>query len=208
MIKYLKYIALVFGSIGFMAASFFYYQNKNDLKFSFEFNERIDYEYAKKNCLAVSDNYYFPCLMKEYKDFLKHVSLTGTNIGLRMMFKAMDEDKIAWTKYSDQKVKNIYYTLNYLRVNNMAIANAKKRYFGFDALYGGYIASLDEFYERAFEFSENLIRGMESSEGLTQFQDPELNKEFLEVRKEYFELKSKVQEFISSERERIAQDAS
>lgn len=207
MVRYLKYIVLIFGSIGVMAASFFYYQNRNDISVGLKYRSIIDYGYLKEHCLEVEKDYYYPCLKKKYIEYLAKVSFTGTNFGLRMMFNVMDQDKAMTTKFSDDKIKNIYYSLNYLEVNNLAMHNAYQSYHGIQALYGGYLATLREYYPKAQLFSTGIITGLESSQGLESLADSDesrhLNQRFMKLRKRFYAIKKDSHSFITTEVARI-----
>ncbi len=207
MIKYLKYIILIFGSIGLLAAGFFGYQNRVDLKTAFKYRSIIDYEYLQENCPEATEAYYYPCLKKKYIEYLSKVSFTGTNIGLRMMFSVMAEDKAYTTKFSNENFKAMTYTVNYLEVNNLTMNNAYRNYFGLKSLYGGFLATLREYYTKAGVFSEDLIRGLESGKGLEKLAlSPEktrLEERFLKARKNYFHIKDEALTFIDKETTRL-----
>jgi hypothetical protein len=207
MVRYLKYIVLIFGSIGVMAASFFYYQNRNDISVGLEYRDIIDYEYLKEHCLGVEKSYYYPCLKEKYIEYLAKVSFTGTNFGLRMMFNVMDHDKSLTTKFETDDIKNIHYSINFLEVNNLAMHNAYQRYLGLDALYGGYLATLREYYPKAQLFSTGIITGLESAKGLESLSKNQETKElkfrFELARKRFYAIKKESQEFIDSEIARI-----
>ena len=207
MIRYLKYIVIVFGSIGIGVASFFGYQNRVDISKAFEYREIIDYDYLQNHCLNIEENYYYPCLIEKYQEYLQHVSLTGSNIGLRMMFSVMNEDKAKTTKFPTEKQRDLTYTINFLVVNNYTMSNAHKRYFGFQALYGGFISSLAEFYPRAFGFSDDLIAGLESPKGLESLEDEQVKQRMEDrlksVKKDYYRIKKEALDFIEKETVRI-----
>ncbi|MBD65483.1 MAG: hypothetical protein CME62_09770 [Halobacteriovoraceae bacterium] len=203
MVRYLKYIVIVFGSIGLLIASFFIYQNRVDIKTAWNFNPHFELEYLKKNCPQSDADYYYPCLRKIFQDYLGQVSLTGTNMGLKMVFSAMDEIKEHQTKYPEPQHAQIAYTLAYIDLNNLALDNAYRRYFGLSQMYGGFVASLGKYYPKAFEFSENLIIGLRSNEGLEQLADSDLKKKFVyqlnQYEQEYYRIKKEVTDFIEKE---------
>lgn len=209
MIKYLKYIVIIFGSIGILVGSFFYYQNRQDISMAMEYNKILDYEYLKQNCLGIEKEYYFPCLKNKFAEYLKKVSLTGTNMGMKMVFTVMDDDKDNTKIFTDEKHKNIEYSINYLEINNMAIANAYKRYFGMEMMYGGFLATLEnKFYVKAYEFSDNLIIGLDSHDGIQSIKDEQvrdqLNERFQQVKSNYYQLKEEVTEFLAKETKRLS----
>lgn len=209
MIRYLKYIILVFGTIGISVAGFFAYQNRVDISRALEYRSIIDYDYLVANCPEAEKSYYYPCLREKYIEYLGGVSLTGTNMGLRMMFSVMDEDKQKSKKFKNTNERNISYTLNYLEVNNLTMENAYKRYFGLEGLYGGFLSSLGEYYIRANTFSEDLITGIESPKGVASIEDQalrlELNKRFELVRSNYYLIKQESLSFIEKETARITE---
>ncbi len=206
MVRYLKYIVLIFGSIGIMAASFFYLQNSNDIKIAWN-NKTINYDYLKKHCLLKDGDYIYPCIKDEYQKFLKQVSLTGTSMGLKMVFNAMDEDKDRTTKFANETIKQLQYSINYVEINNLALDNAYRRYFGFQSLYGGFVASLKKYYEEGFEFSLNIILGLEGKDGIVKVQDPKerelLEKGLKAAKADFYRIKTEVEAFLDKEMTRL-----
>jgi len=173
MIKYLKWIVLVFGTIGVIAASFFYLQNRTDIGVALEYRGRIDYRYLHENCREKEKDYLFVCIKNEFEKYLEMVSLTGTSMGLKMVFNVMDQDQDTTTIFgNNNELKRLHFTINYIEINNLAMNNAYRRYFGFKSMYGGYIASLQQFYRKANAFNDNLIIGMEGPEGISKIVDP------------------------------------
>lgn len=207
MIRYLKYIVIIFGSIGLLVAGFFYYQNRQDISKAMEYNKILDYDYLVQNCQKVEKNYYYPCLKEKFSQYLSEVSLTGTNMGMKMVFTVMDDDKDHSKIFTNEKFKQIQYSINYLEINNMAIANGYKRYFGMESMYGGFIATLHKFYDEAYDFSDNLIIGLESHEGISAIADEALKKQASErfqlVKEEYYQLKEQVTNFLENESKRL-----
>ena len=207
MVRYLKYIVLIFGSLGIIIGSFFVYQNRIDISAAMEYNSILDYDHLKSNCDNIEKDYYFPCLKDKFAQFLSKVSLTGTNIGMKMVFTVIDEDKGRTTFFETDKQKQIEYTINYLEINNMAIDNVYRRYFGMETMYGGFIASLNKYYEKAYEFSENLIIGLESHEGIKSLSKEEYRQQALSrfqiVKENYYRIKKESQSFIESEVKRL-----
>jgi len=207
MVKYLKYIVIIFGSIGVMIGAFFYYQNREDISKAMEYNTTLDYDNLKQNCLGIVDNYIYPCLKKEFSNYLSKVSLTGTNIGMKMVFTAMDSDKHNSKKFTDENHKQIEYSINYLELNNMAINNAYRRYFGSETMYGGFVASLNKYYGKAYEFSENIILGLDSHDGIQSLKDEahkaQAAKRFHVAKERFYALKLEVEAFIEAEIKRL-----
>ncbi|MFT6632182.1 MAG: hypothetical protein ACJAS4_002144 [Bacteriovoracaceae bacterium] len=203
MVKYLKYIVLIFGGIGIIAVSFFYLQNKTDIAQAFEYKGRIDYDYLNKNCKLIEKDYLFPCIKKEYEDYLNHVSLTGTSIGLKMVFNVMDEDRARTTYFSSEEIKQLHFSINYIEINNLALQNAYKRYFGFKNLYGGFVSSLEQYYGKAYEFNDNLILGLESADGIKKLKSDEevqiLKNRLESAKNDYYRIKNEVQLHLESE---------
>lgn len=201
MVRYLKYIVIIFGSIGIIAASFFYLQNKTDISMALEYKSKLDYDYLSDTCS--SKEYIYPCLKSEFNDYLQHVSMTGTSMGLKMVFTVMDEDKALTKKFKSDDIKNFHFSVNYLEINNLAMNNAYKRYFGFKSLYGGFVSTLEQYYKKAYEFNDNIILGLESVDGIEKVSNPEevkLLKSRLELAKDdYYKIKNEVQQFLESE---------
>lgn len=211
MVKYLKFILIVFGTIGLCAATFFYLQNKNDISVSLEYKSKIDYDHLKENCRINDGDYMFPCIKNEYKEFLTQVSLTGTSIGLKMVFNVMDKDRALTSKFKNEDIKSLHFSINYLEVNNLALNNAYKRYFGFDGLYGGFISSLPQYYKKAYEFSDNLILGLEGVDGIKKVKDPQefqnLNDRLEAAKAEYYKTKDVVQDYLDAEFKRLTDES-
>jgi hypothetical protein len=207
MVRYLKWIVIIFGSIGLCIATFFLLQNKHDISRAMDYRSKIDYSYLKSKCTDVKGSYYTPCLMEVFQEYLSDISFTGTNIGMKMVFNVIDEDKDNVTFFKDELTKNLHYSLNYLEINNMALANAYKKYFGFDFLYGGFIATLNENYVRGYIFSENLIIGLEGPDGISKLKDVILRDSlFLRLKKikeNFYKIKLEVEEFVDSEKLRL-----
>ena len=92
MVRYLKYIVLIFGGIGLIALSFFYLQNQHDISMALEYKNKIDYHDLTQKC-PPSKGDISPCLYPVFEDYLKNVSLTGTSIGLKMLFNVVEKEK-------------------------------------------------------------------------------------------------------------------
>ena len=201
MVRYLKFIVLVFGSIGLIVASFFYLQNRKDISIVGDYSDQFEYEYLQSNCPNAINEYYFPCLQDIYNDFAQKVSLTGLSMGMKMAYNVMDDDKDMNKNFSSKELNHLEYTLNYLEINNIAMSNAYKRYHGFSFMYGGYIASLQErYYPKAFEFSENLLIGLQSEKGIKQIKDREIHDDFLKrfeaLKVRYYQIKTDVNAYL------------
>lgn len=172
-----------------------------------EYRDKIDYEFLKKECSNEFSVY--TCLEKQFEMFLTGVSLTGTSMGLKMVFTVMDDDRAHVEKViTDKNVVNFMYLINYLEVNNLALRNVYQRYFGFSFLYGGFIASVQQYYKKGQRFSQDIITGLEGAEGLILIkEDPryeELSKRFENVKKNYYQIKSDGQNFLENEWKRIS----
>lgn len=204
MVRYLKLIIIIFGSIGIIAASFFYFQNKTDISYALEYADKIDYAELAKSC---PDGYIYPCLRDVFESYLAEVSLTGTSMGLKMVFSVMDYDKDRTKRFKSEQHRDLQYSINYLEINNMAIKNPIKRYHGFDSLYGGYIATLTRYYDKAYHFSDNIIIGLEGHEGIKTLNDKALEADLtqqLEVLKnDYYSTKQVVEIFLEAELNKI-----
>lgn len=200
MVRYLKLIVLVFGSIGLLFLSFFYFQNKTDINLAFEYKDRIDYDALLEKCTS---EYVYPCMKSEFEEFLSRASLTGISIGLKFVFNIMDIDKEKTPVFKTQNEKDMEFALNYIEINNMALKYANKKYHGFKNLYGGYLATLGRFYDKGYSFSDNLLIGLESSEGLVLIQDEEIKKEMIErlstLKENYLQIKLSNENFLENE---------
>jgi hypothetical protein len=207
MVRYLKLIVIIFGSIGLCIGSFFYLQNKHDISRAIDYKDKIDYEYLVKNCKDVKDSYYFPCLKTVFAEYLEDVSFTGTNIGMKMMFTVMDKDKDNNKYFQSQEIQELHYSINYLEINNMALNNAYRKYFGFSFLYGGFIATLGKNYERGFDFSQNIIIGLEGHDGISKIASQEerqkLTQRLKPVKERFYLIKKEVEDFIDSETQKL-----
>ena len=202
MVRYLKYIIIIFGGLGLLVGSFFYLQNKNDIQRAWSFSHRIDYEYLKKMCQPAKMVYI--CLEQEFGEFAEQASLTGMGIGMKMAFNVMDRQQAEMGTSNFNKFSHSIY---YLRLNNLALKHVYKNYFGFKSFYPGFIGSLPRFYQKGFEFSENIINGLEGPEGLQVLESSEevksLRRKLEQAKTEYFHTKSQVNDFIEKETNRL-----
>lgn len=200
MVKYLKYIVIVFGGIGIIVASFFVLQNKQDIARALSYREKIDYEYLKKTCKKNGDPNVFPCLKMEFQEYLKHVSLTGTSFGLKMVFNVLDEDRHNYQGELNGNELAFTYSLYHLEINNMALDNAYRNYLGFSFLYGGFISSLKQYYTKAFRFSQDIITGLEGAEGLSTIKGSsgydKLHSNFQRIKKDYYRIKTEANQYL------------
>lgn len=207
MVRYLKYIVLIFGGIGVLAGSFFYLQNKKDISAALDYRSRIDYDFLRSSCSLPIGESIFSCLKTEFDSYLKEVSLTGTSFGLKMVFNVLDEDKDSLTRFKDENLKNFFYSLHYLELNNMAMNNVYRRYHGFSFLYGGFVASLKQYNAKARRFSQDIIIGLEGPKGLVLIKDSEEYDEFFKrfnrVKNEYYKIKTESDDYIEKEWERL-----
>jgi hypothetical protein len=178
MLRFLKWIFLVFGGIAVLILSFFYIQNRHDLKLFFETKDTLNYELLANTCLEVNHNYYYPCLENNLKKYLTKVSLTGTSLGLKAAFNFIEEDRVNQKLYITEKQSNIRYALNHLRINNLALDNATKRFFGLEFTYGGYVGKIKDFHIEAKEFSDGIIEGLQGEDGIQSVLDPSKQSEF------------------------------
>lgn len=207
MVRYLKWIIIIFGSIGICIASFFLLQNKHDIARALDYRSKIDYSYIQDNCNEAIKKYYFVCIKNIFAEYLSDVSFTGTNIGLKMVFNVIDKDKDGEQFFKSDDLKNMHYSINYLEINNLALNSAYRKYFGFDMLYGGFIATLGENYVRGFNFSENIILGLEGVDGIKSIKDKAqreiLYKRLKDAKSHYYKIKEEVELFIDTEKEKL-----
>ena len=188
MIRYLKYIFLIFGSLALAVIGFFIFQNRKDIQRAWDYKERLGYEHVSAHCPQAQDSYYYPCFKQVFEEYIHEAGLTGVSIGMKLAFNFMDEDK-ASTDLDSEKVKEIIYALNYLELNNIAIEQSPRRFYGFRNMYGGYLSSVRDFLDKAKKFSDNLILGLEGGEGLASLsegeQKQELQKRFKDLKADY-----------------------
>lgn len=208
MVRYLKYIVIIFGCIGILVLGFFGFQNKNDISRAFAFKDKMDYEYLKGECKKVKEIYVYPCLKEVALDYFSKVSITGVGIGMKMAFNVMDEDKVNTNAFSNDIHRDIAFSLNYLELNNFALDAAYRHYFGIEGLYGGFLSSLRQFYKKGYDFSDNLIIGLEGSKGIETIEDPEtranLYARFETLKGQYYQIKTQVESFLEKEISRLA----
>lgn len=185
----------------------FFFNNKNDVFVSLSDKEKLTYEYAVANCSEVENKVYAPCLLKNVEDFFKKVSLTGVSVGLNYGFIFLEEDKKQSEAYPEGIERDVLYSLFYLRLNNLAISYSNEQFLGISFLYGFFISGLYDFYSKAFDFSEDMIKGLQSEDGISKIEDEELRmsfqQEFVLIEKRYLELREEKEKFLASESERL-----
>lgn len=169
MLRFLKWIFFVFGGLALGIMIFFYNQNKKDLNLAWDYKSKMDYEEVSKNCDS-PQKYLYPCFEKIYSEYVEKVSLTGLSIGLKFAFNFMDDDRENQNLYNKSE-KDIRYSLNYLRLNNLTIKEAGERFHGYELLYGGYLSSIRDYLDGAKKFSEGIIEGLEGKEGIQKLED-------------------------------------
>ncbi len=203
MLRFLKWIFFVFGGLGILIMSFFFIQNKHDLKMYFSSKDSYSYETIKLSCSDVKDEYYYPCFEAVFKKYLEKVSLTGTSLGLKSAFNFIEIDRENQKAFEYENEVKIRYALNHLRLNNLALNNSVKRFFGLEFTYGGYVGKIKDFNTEAVEFSDGIIEGLNGDDGIDSTQDPELKeafkKEFMGVAAEYEAAKNNVQKWLDAE---------
>ncbi|MCT4641972.1 MAG: hypothetical protein N4A33_06695 [Bacteriovoracaceae bacterium] len=204
MIRFLKYIFLIFGGLAALIITFFYIQNKEDLSVAYNYKNKLDYDVILKTCKSDLDKSYYKCFEREFNDYASQVSLTGLSLGLKLAFNFLEEDK----KKADFKYPNIISALNHLKINNIVIKNTMNRFHGFDFTYGGYIGKMRDFLDKAREFSDNLIKGLkEDKEGLSSIREQnkksDLKQELLHIENEYKRSSKTIEAFIKSEIKRL-----
>lgn len=208
MLRFLKYIFLIFGGLALAIMTFFFSNNKNDVLTVIEYRGPLSYSGLQETCLNVEKNYFYPCFKERFEDYISKVSLTGVSLGLKLAFNVLDEDKENTSLFEDQKIKDVNYALSYLVINNLAIDNAYRRFYGFEFTYGGYILKLQEFYKKAYEFSDNIIQGLEGDEGIVAIaqKDPqkaqELSKRLNNIKQNYQNVRRKAEAFMQVEVEK------
>lgn len=205
MLKFLKYIFLIFGSIAFIIMLFFFWNNKHDVTTAFEYRNQLSYDGLKQTCVNVQKDYYYPCLRERFADYAQKVSLTGISIGLKFVFDTLDDDKENVKFFQSEKIRDLHYSINYLEINNIVIENAYKRFFGFnlDFSYSHYIIRMRDHYENAYKFSDNLLIGLKGDEGISSVKDPVVAQQLVlrleAVEAQYKKVKNDADKFIQLE---------
>lgn len=172
MLRFLKWIFLVFGGLGLAILFFFFIQNKHDLETAWDSHSSLSYSGLKQTCLNIEKDYYFPCFKKSFSKYLDKVSMTGMSLGLKMAFNFIDEDR-KYTKYFKTDLeKDLTYSLNYLVLSNMALDQSYKRFFGLKFTYGGFVGKVKDNLEKATAFSEGIIKGLKGDDGITKLNNP------------------------------------
>ena len=165
MLRFLKWIFLIFGGIALCIMTFFFIQNKHDLGVAWDYKNRLNYNVIKENCKS-GQNYNYPCFKNEFETYIKEVSLTGISIGLKFAFNFMEEDK---TNIEDlkggEKEKEIVYSLNHIELNNIALRNTYRRFFGFKFTYGGFVGKIQENLERSTYFADGILVDCKEKKG-------------------------------------------
>lgn len=212
MIRYLKWIFLIFGGMALLVIGFFGYQNRKDLSLAWDYSDKLDYEYQQKHCKEASkDKYYFPCFKKDFKEYVEKGGLTAIGLGLKMAFNFMDKDKANNQAFETQNERDVAFALNYLELNNMAISQSYLRFNGFKNMYGGYLSSLRDYLDGAKKFSDNLIHGLESDKGIASIKNKETKdrfaKRFASLKSEYERVYSEARGFTENEIEDFLEKA-
>lgn len=177
MLRFLKWIFLIFGGLGVAILTFFFIQNKHDLSIAWDYKSKLDYEYMQKTCLNIEKKYYYPCFEKKFGEYLGKVSITGMSLGLKMAFNFIDEDKENTTFFASELERDLNYSLHYLALNNKAINSAYQRFFGLEFTYGGFVGKVKDNLEKASSFSDGIIEGLKSEEGITKLNNPVLEEQ-------------------------------
>jgi len=178
MLRFLKWIFFIFGGLGLLILTFFYIQNKQDLNTFFDNKENLSYESLQKKCLNIVNNSYYPCFKQEFDDYLDKVSLTGTSLGMKLAFNFLEEDRIHSYEGVEENERNIIYGLKHLDINNLALDNSYRRFFGLEFTYGGYIGKLKDFLVEAKDFSDGIIEGLKGKDGISSLKDETLKQKY------------------------------
>lgn len=187
MIRYVKYIGLVFGSLMGCLVAFFAYQNWPDLSAAYEYRTKLSYENIAQSCESkfCGSNYY--CFAQKYSEYLDQVGLTGINIGLKMGFNFLEEDRSHQLEPQSVKAQSCY-ALFHLNMNNFAINQVARRFTGLDFTYGTFLSSSQDFLKKAEKFSDGLLTGLDSNQGIEQLAEPfraELGEKLFFEKKKY-----------------------
>lgn len=200
MLRFLKYIFLIFGSIALAIMIFFYFQNKEDLNVVWDNRNELEYVNIQKDCKKQA----YECFKEKFEDLSKKVSITGLSLGLKLAFNYLEEEK----EKSTVEYKDIEYALRHLEINNIVIKYTNHKFHGFKNLYGGYIGKMVDFLASAKDFSNNLIIGLTRSDaGITSVKEIDKKIKFEirlnRIREELKTQETKIQTFIDKEIERI-----
>ena len=190
MIRYLKYVFLTFGLLALGLMTFFYQQNKKDIALALEYRGKLDRAEVQKNCASDQQGSLYSCFKNKVTPFFEQAGLTGLSLGLRFAFNFLEEDKAKTQVYADnQAAKDVFYALHYLEMNNLVLKNVTHQFHGFQFTYGGYLSRMKDLLDKAKKFSDNLILGIESDDGLAKLRDHHdyeaLKKRFLDLKKNY-----------------------
>jgi hypothetical protein len=202
MLRFLKWIFFVFGGLGLLVMSFFYIQNRTDLHLYFNNKSLFEYDYLVETCKGVEDQYYSPCFLDTFESYTQKVSLTGISLGLKTAFTFIDKDKELNKKFSRTE-NNIRCALNHLSINNLALSNSTKRFHGLEFTYGGYIGKIKDFLAKGMSFSDGIIKGLKSSDGIKSLQNQVLeasyNEELTKIEAEYQNIQNDVNAWLERE---------
>ena len=207
MVRYLKLIVIIFGSIGLLVGSFFYYQNRVDIGLAWKYSDQIDYDYLASQCNE-PPVYVYPCLYKVMQEYFGQTSLTGTSFGMKMAFNVMEEDKFKTNIFPNEQLKNVQYALNQIEFNNLALDSAYKHYYGLEGLYGGFLSSIRRFFEKGSYYTDGLVQGLEGEDGISKVKDEKLREELQnklnKLKKRYYVVKKEMNDFLTVEIEKLS----
>lgn len=200
MLRFLKYIFLVFGLLALGILGFFAFQNRVDLKIVWAAKDTLSFEAASKECPQKT----YECFKKSFQNYSSKVSLTGLSIGLKFAFNFLEELK----EEKQEDHGDILSSLRYLEINNIVISEMSKRFHGLELFYPAYISKMEDFLENSKTFSQDIFIGLTRSEdGLESVKDEALQQSLrnrmLDIRNEYDERVKKVEEFIESSKEKL-----
>jgi hypothetical protein len=119
------------------------------------------------------------CFEHKWIPYIEKVSLTGLSLGLKLSFDFLDQTKRSWLEQIGEKGQNeiqVIIALYYLYFNNLILTYGHKNFYGHQFTYPGYIAKLENFMNEANEFSQNIIIGLNSKEGIASL--PDFKKEY------------------------------
>lgn len=207
MLRFLKWIFLVFGTLGVLILIFFYIQNRHDLHMYLNNRSELSYDSVVETCGGIEKSYYAPCFTEKFSKYLDKVSLTGTSLGLKTAFNFLEEDKLKNKFYENENEKNIRYGLDFLILNNLAIKNSILRFYGLEFTYGGYVGKVKDFIESGRIFSTGIIEGLKSKQGIDSLDDSPrktaYKNELSQIIKNYEEINQVVDAWLKSEITRL-----
>lgn len=167
---------------------------------TWDYNNKLSFNSIVEQC--PKDPY--QCYLKEYREYMGLVGLTGLSIGLKKSFNFLDELKQYQTQGRTDLPEEIplEYALYYLEINNIALSQTLRRYHGYDFMRGGNYSSYRDFFKKSFAFADELVLEIDKMPYLFQYDGPSelsLMKKKKELISEYQLLKKNKQQQLENE---------